>query len=1035
MIKSFSAVLLRTPLQGLNLAYDFSAERQTLFQEGLYLSSPDFWRELLKKDDLPEKEREKLELSFAKYWLRSCSRCTPYATLAGVKLVEIKPEKTSLLLDDPARHIRRVRLDMNYMTEIINYLTKVPEIVKQLIFFTNNSLYELADSFRYATYFLKDNQRNYDLTSIEKSSYLVKILDKANQGATLAELAQIVIAAENISHEEAEEFIAEIYDAQLIISDLEPCVTGKEPLDQLIEKLEQLEYTADILLKFREIQLLIKNPRAGVDYYQEIENRLKALNFPIQIPANILQTDLFFATEAHVINQEIIDNIIKQTEDLYALSIILENKDLNNFRDKFLAKYELEEIPLAIALDAELGIGYGGSDQSAAGQNSLVDDLIIKDSSTRQLAKFGYIQQFVLNKHLDYIKNQKEFIEITEEELKSFKSLTTGFKFSNSLHLMGSLLKSEGKLDAENFTFELSSLGGTSSGSLLSRFTHGDVQLRDFTLDILKVEESEFPEHIYAEIVHLPQARIGNVLLRPLLRGYEIPYIGRSGLDAENQIPVEDIRVSIQNGKVVLRSKKYNRLIIPKLTSAHNFSFSSLPVYKFLCDLQTQGLAQPDAWEWGVLSSLNYLPRVIYKNLVVRKARWILQKNELAVIPKEKTAYPEYCRKLREEYNIPQKVTYTESDNKLLIDLEHPLGTELLIHYLKRHDRIQLEEFLFTDENCIVKDSAGNPHTNELIIPLKSESVVRKNAMEKAAGEVKVKRKFSPFSEWLYFKIYCGPTICEKILKKEIAAFVEEGIGQKLFEKFHFIRYIDESFHLRIRFYNQDTEKQSTVQKQFMEVLQPILENGLISKVTMDTYSRELERYGSQLIEEVESVFFNDSLAVMRFIRLLDSPELEEYRFLFALRGIDLLLADFGYTIAAKRDLLKVLQAGYFMEFGGDAGLQKQLNEKYRQQQKRIFLHMNPESDELNGIEDAVAVYQERSVMNKPLKDSILQKTGNAIAANELMHNLIHMYLNRLFVNNPRKHELVIYHFLEKYYSSQLAISTHQVKAVIDNNS
>lgn len=1034
MIKSYSFVLLRAPLQSLNLANDFSADRQTLLQEGIYLSSPEFWKELLKENDLTAKEKEKLELSFAKYWLRSCSRCTPYGTLAGVKLVAIKAEETNLQLEHPDQHIRSVRLDMNYLNEIITYLNTVPEIVRQLKFFTNNSLYELPDSYRYATYSLIDTQRVYELTSIEKTNYITDILLAAQKGATLESLAQILKNHENISLEEAAGFIADMVDSQLILSDLEPCVTGKDPLDVLIEQLETLQHVDDLLLKLKEVQQLIKNPLAGVGYYEKIEAQLKALDFPIQIPANLLQTDLFFAAKAQTIDQSIIDRILKQTEDLYALSLSGEGRDLNHFKNKFSARYEFEEIPLALALDAELGIGYAGSDQSSAGENRLVENLILKGPAAAKTINFDYIQEFVLNKHNDYLQHQKTAIEITEEELKAFKPKVANYKFSNSLHLMGSLLKSDGKLDAENFIFELFSFGGTSSGNLLSRFAHGDQQLCDFTKDILKEEEKEFPDHIYADIVHLPQARVGNVLLRPLLRNYEIPYIGKSGLAAENQIPVADIMVCVKNNKVLLRSKRHNKYIIPRLTSAHNFSTRSLPVYKFLCDLQTQGQAQPDAWNWGVLSSLTYLPRVVYKNIIVRKARWILKKEDLKAIPKEKNEYLNYCQALRTQYQIPQKVAYVEHDNKLLIDLGQQTGADLFVHYLKRYESVQLEEFLFTDENCIVYDTNGNPHTNELIIPLNRAQETPDRGLTKGAvkGEITspntetlVKRKFSPLSEWLYFKIYCGPTVAEKILKNELLEFVENGIRQNLFEKFHFIRYIDESFHIRVRFYNSDLTKQLNVHQQFMETLEPLLANNLISKVVLDTYSRELERYGASIIEEVESLFFNDSLAVLKFARLLDSPELEEYRFLFALRGADMLLTDFGYTTLAKKQLLKRLQSGYFREFGSDPNLQKQLNEKYRQKQKSIFSHMNADLDELNEIEEAVAVYQKRSAMNTLIEQAILLKSGNQTPSDELMESLLHMYLNRLLVNNPRKHELVIYHFLEKYYSSQVAISTH----------
>ncbi len=39
------------------------------------------------------------------------------------------------------------------------------------------------------------------------------------------------------------------------------------------------------------------------------------------------------------------------------------------------------------------------------------------------------------------------------------------------------------------------------------------------------------------------------------------------------------------------------------------------------------------------------------------------------------------------------------------------------------------------------------------------------------------------------------------------------------------------------------------------------------------------------------------------------------------------------------------------------------------------------------------------------------------------MQSYIHMFLNRLFVTQQRKYELIVYHFLEKYYSSRIAIT------------
>ena len=217
--------------------------------------------------------------------------------------------------------------------------------------------------------------------------------------------------------------------------------------------------------------------------------------------------------------------------------------------------------------------------------------------------------------------------------------------------------------------------------------------------------------------------------------------------------------------------------------------------------------------------------------------------------------------------------------------------------------------------------------------------------------------------------------------------------------------------------------QKTSYQIKAMITLQPLLDNDLIEKVVLDTYSREIERYGDSLIEETENLFFADSLAVLRFVSLLDEEDGGKYRMLFALRGIDMLLEDFNFSLAEKRELLKNTQSGFFKEFGGSSGLEKQLNDKYRKVQKEIFLHMNPDMDAENEIVEAVSIFKQRSTQLKPTADNILFKLENdKEEITKLLISYIHMFMNRLFIYNQRKYELVIYHFLERYYSSQLAI-------------
>ena len=91
---------------------------------------------------------------------------------------------------------------------------------------------------------------------------------------------------------------------------------------------------------------------------------------------------------------------------------------------------------------------------------------------------------------------------------------------------------------------------------MLGRFCHGDELFERHVAEHLRAEESLQPEAIFAEVVHLPEGRVGNVLLRPVLRGYEIPYLGLSGAASEKQIPITDLRVSVVGDRIVLRLRE-----------------------------------------------------------------------------------------------------------------------------------------------------------------------------------------------------------------------------------------------------------------------------------------------------------------------------------------------------------------------------------------------------------------------------------------------------------------------------------------------
>lgn len=118
-------------------------------------------------------------------------------------------------------------------------------------------------------------------------------------------------------------------------------------------------------------------------------------------------------------------------------------------------------------------------------------------------------------------------------------------------------------------------------------------------------------------------------------------------------------------------------------------------------------------------------------------------------------------------------------------------------------------------------------------------------------------RKNIPGGQWLYLKMYCGLKTADTILVNSIQEMTTEFPNDGSIEKFFFIRYTDPCHHLRIRFYN--STGLDGLLSRINKAIKPYIENKIISKVSVDTYELELERYGVLNIENSESIFFSDS--------------------------------------------------------------------------------------------------------------------------------------------------------------------------------
>ncbi|HCT29627.1 MAG TPA: hypothetical protein DIW31_02585 [Bacteroidales bacterium] len=284
-----------------------------------------------------------------------------------------------------------------------------------------------------------------------------------------------------------------------------------------------------------------------------------------------------------------------------------------------------------------------------------------------------------------------------------------------------------------------------------------------------------------------------------------------------------------------------------------------------------------------------------------------------------------------------------------------------------------------------------------------------------------IQRDFILGDNWFYFKLYTGVKTADTLLVEVIDPFASDLMNEGFIEKWFFIRYSDPDFHLRIRFELKDKLKLSEIIFRLNAILYPYIENRMISKFQAETYSRELERYGSKTIDETESIFFFDTQATILLLNQIEGDEGETYRWHYACLAVDFFLNDFGFSEDEKLQLLDRLQYNFGQEFGMNAQLKVQLDEKFRKERPQMRSFLLRESDI---YEPFYQILKQKYINTKDIIErikAIKLKNELEVEFNDYIISHIHLMLNRIFKSKQRLNEMVIYSLLYRFYKSEIA--------------
>lgn len=276
-----------------------------------------------------------------------------------------------------------------------------------------------------------------------------------------------------------------------------------------------------------------------------------------------------------------------------------------------------------------------------------------------------------------------------------------------------------------------------------------------------------------------------------------------------------------------------------------------------------------------------------------------------------------------------------------------------------------------------------------------------------------ITRKFIPGSEWLYIKIYTGIKTSDIILEEAIQPLIEYFKESNNISKWFFIRYHDPKPHLRVRFLLSNLDNYSEIFEKINAVLQKYIDSGEISNVLVDTYTREIERYGKSTIEDAETLFQKSSEFTLQCLDYDD-----EEKIMISLLYIDEILNKLNLSVQERLNWMKDFNDSFKREFNADKKLNSQLDKKYRDFKPKFLDFI--QSEEFSRERNTVILNVEQS--NITIQNTVQHNQNNSLemSLQSFFQSIFHMNINRIFVSDQRLFEMVIYDYAVRYYKMKL---------------
>lgn len=1005
------------------------ASKNAVIREAVLVSSLSLYNELINVDK--EKNQRKIEQitrSLVKYLIRMTTRTTPFGLFSGVTRGELC-DHTDIKIENK-RNKKRARPDMEWIYSIMKKIENDRDILNDIsiirndLAYINGSRLDIGYISNYGQ-IMKDDNLNNITASIRNTKQVQIVMELTKKPIKYKDLISFLITQNpNTDPKKIINFIDQLMSNEYLITELRPPLANADPFLYIIEKLEKLESSKDIYKALVEIKDLIEYYNnleigKGEETYLKIIGKMKALHEC----KNYIQVDMSTYAEQVYISNVVSEEIEKVAELMLSLSLEKNNEHLGEYINAFLTEYgDNREIQLVELLDEDKGLGapYGYSKPISNRKPNYIPE-------NKEIQK---IRTYLVNKVIECLISDNREVVLCDEEIDRIKSKYAIEEIPDSLELY--FLLSQQHSDVDDITLYLGpNYGSLSAGKSFGRFI--DIMPVEINDDFKKLEnelhELLDEETVVAELVELPQeGRLSNVSLNWNHRNYEL-VIATNNSGKQKKINISDLYIGLENknGKhyFYIKSKSMNKRIIVKVNNMLNYSLCS-NIYRFLIEISNYGKRDILSSFYMNMSKcfgfMEYTPRIRYRKTIICPATWKLSCDILELKSDDFTKDEFYTaiEKWMDKWKVPNFIYLQESDNRLLLNLYNKMHLNE-IYYIFSNNRnriLTITEIEGKLTDRVTRDNEGK-YCAEIVVPIirnirepKRDTHITDyyhtlsdyRSKRNELGTFDRKRIFYPGDEWLTLKLYGNSRRADELIGFYIIPFCEQLLKQKDIKKFFFLRYADPEFHIRLRLFGEKEKIQNNVFSQVNQYFKELQDNGLLSKAVIDTYIREVERYGgTELIELAEEVFYYDSVFACKMISYMRMKQLKNIPEIIIVASVINMMEELGIDYETQREI--------FMN-----SFDKKQNREFFQQHRKEILSICNSYDEWKGlreIEGGDLVYDLFMLRRKSLKDF-----GNKMAKldeigelwNEkksILFSLIHMHCNRMF-GASQKEQLIL---------------------------